>query len=390
MSASDANTAMLNAAATPFTPSFETDAPYLMEQHLYDTPAAIAQDNEASINFLTVHNAPPQFWEEAGYEDPRLDRLDAPHAGARRLLSVMTEAEYNNPIRACLDRPGVPRLLDAMERDREDRIFRLEKRMDTMHLSSGTSAINAEELIAPTPLASPQSSLRHRQDQGVPLPPSPPWSPAPVRQMVERSQKRKNRKNPMTRSGQRCRPSDKSRQVRMKLKVEVAGLQDRYGFTLFVVLFIYLCIIITANATNVLNYLLVASDVAAGDEDTVTRDNLARLKEGDITDEQFDRVERVNVAKARGKIPGSAIERVWVQAGILSHRGQSGWLLLWSGLESHSPEQTALEFQVGQPIQESWLGGLVISPSSPPPPASASKPSWNSRLANPSRNSWLE
>src|ERR1700710_225126 len=100
------------------------------------------------------------------------------------------------------------------------------------HLSSDISDIGVTGLIAPTPLASPQSSLRRRQDQGVPLPPSPPWSPAPVRQMVERSQRKKNRKNPMTRSGQRCRPSDKSRQVRMRLKVEVAGLQDRYGFAL--------------------------------------------------------------------------------------------------------------------------------------------------------------
>src|ERR1700709_522677 len=99
-------------------------------------------------------------------------------------------------------------------------------------LSSDISDTNVTGLVAPTPLASPQSSLRHRQDQGVPLPPSPPWSPAPVRQMVERSQKKKNRKSPMTRSGQRCHPSDKSRQVRMKLKVEVAGLQDRYGFAL--------------------------------------------------------------------------------------------------------------------------------------------------------------
>src|ERR1700710_2280297 len=100
------------------------------------------------------------------------------------------------------------------------------------HLSSDISDINVTEPIAPIPLLSPQSSLCHRQDQGVPLPPSPPWSPAPVRQMVERSQRKKNRKNPMTRSGQRCRPSDKSRQVRMRLKVEVAGLQDRYGFAL--------------------------------------------------------------------------------------------------------------------------------------------------------------
>src|ERR1700684_3894543 len=96
-------------------------------------------------------------------------------------------------------------------------------------LSSDISDTNVTDLIAPIPLLSPQSSLRHRQDQGVPLPPSPPWSPAPVRQMVERSQKRKNRKSPMTRSGQRCRPSDKSRQVRMKLKVEGGGVQGRFG-----------------------------------------------------------------------------------------------------------------------------------------------------------------
>src|ERR1700710_828960 len=99
------------------------------------------------------------------------------------------------------------------------------------HLSSDISDINVTEPIAPIPLLSPQSSLCHRQDQGVPLPPSPPWSPAPVRQMVERSQKKKTRKNPMTRSGQRCRPSDKSRQVRMKLKVEVAGVQEPFGFS---------------------------------------------------------------------------------------------------------------------------------------------------------------
>ncbi|KAF9793076.1 hypothetical protein BJ322DRAFT_1016681 [Thelephora terrestris] len=136
MSSFVANQALLDAAATPFdfSPSFETDAPLNVEQHLYDSPAAIAQDNEVAVNFLTVHNAPPQFWEDAGYEDPRLNRLDAPHAGARRLLSSMADAEYNDPIRARLDRPGVPRLLDAMEWEREDRIFRLERRMDTMYV----------------------------------------------------------------------------------------------------------------------------------------------------------------------------------------------------------------------------------------------------------------
>ena len=46
--------------------------------------------------------------------------------------------------------------------------------------------------------------------------------------MVERTLK-KQRKSPMTRSGQRCRPSSKSRQVRMRLKLEVASLQEKYG-----------------------------------------------------------------------------------------------------------------------------------------------------------------
>src|ERR1700710_288552 len=98
-------------------------------------------------------------------------------------------------------------------------------------LSSDTLAIDAMGRTAPTQLLTPPSSLRHLQDRGVPLPQSPPWSPVPSCQLVKRTEK-KNRKSPMTRTGQRCRPSDKSRQVRMKLKVEVAGLQDRYGFAL--------------------------------------------------------------------------------------------------------------------------------------------------------------
>jgi hypothetical protein len=99
------------------------------------------------------------------------------------------------------------------------------------NLSSGTSVTGAADPIAPTQLLTPPSSLRLLHDQGVPLPQSPPWSPVPRCQMVERTQK-KSHKSPMTRTGQRCRPSDKSRQVRMKLKVEVVGLQDRYGFAL--------------------------------------------------------------------------------------------------------------------------------------------------------------
>ncbi|KAF9780984.1 hypothetical protein BJ322DRAFT_1112375 [Thelephora terrestris] len=202
MSSFVANNVVLNAAATPFTPSFETDAPYDMEQHLYDSPANIAHDNQVAVNFLTAHNAPAEFWEQAGYEDPRLSgpRVQAAH-------------------------PGAVCLLDAMEREREDRIAKLEKRVDLMHLSSDISDTSVTGLIAPTPLASPQSSLRHRQDQGVPLPPSPPWSPAPVRQMVERSQKKKTRKSPMTRSGQRCRPSEKSWQLSSGISTFVLSSQ---------------------------------------------------------------------------------------------------------------------------------------------------------------------
>ncbi|KAF9791134.1 hypothetical protein BJ322DRAFT_1017705 [Thelephora terrestris] len=72
MSAFVANNALLNTTATPFdlSPSFKTDAPFDVEQHLYDTPANIAQDNQVAVDFLTAHNAPAEFWEQAGYEDP--------------------------------------------------------------------------------------------------------------------------------------------------------------------------------------------------------------------------------------------------------------------------------------------------------------------------------
>jgi hypothetical protein len=104
---------MLNAAATPFdfTPSFETDAPYDVEQHLYDSPANIAHDNRVAVDFLTAHNAPAEFWDQAGYEDPRPSRprVQAGH-------------------------PGAVLLLDAMEREREDRIAKLEKRVDLMYV----------------------------------------------------------------------------------------------------------------------------------------------------------------------------------------------------------------------------------------------------------------
>jgi hypothetical protein len=70
MSAFAANNALLNAAATPFnfSPSLE------VEQHLYDTPANIAHDNEVTIDFLAAHNAPAEFWEQAGYEDSNRTR----------------------------------------------------------------------------------------------------------------------------------------------------------------------------------------------------------------------------------------------------------------------------------------------------------------------------
>ncbi|KAF9789540.1 hypothetical protein BJ322DRAFT_1177836 [Thelephora terrestris] len=113
MSAPAVNNIALNAAATPFdfTPSFETDAPYLVEQHLYDSPANIAHDNQVAVDFLTAHNAPAEFWEQAGYEDPRLSgpRVAPAH-------------------------PGAVLLLDRMEREREDRIAKLEKRVDLMYV----------------------------------------------------------------------------------------------------------------------------------------------------------------------------------------------------------------------------------------------------------------
>ncbi|KAF9778055.1 hypothetical protein BJ322DRAFT_1114596 [Thelephora terrestris] len=91
----------LNAAATPFVPvvTYEADTPYDVEQHLYDTPANIAHNNRVAVDFLTAHHTPPQFWDQAGYEDPN---------------------------RTVMCAPGVSPLLDAMEREREDRIRKLE------------------------------------------------------------------------------------------------------------------------------------------------------------------------------------------------------------------------------------------------------------------------
>ncbi|KAF9789613.1 hypothetical protein BJ322DRAFT_1018224 [Thelephora terrestris] len=83
------------------------DAPLNVEQHLYDTPANIAHDNQVAVDFLTAHNAPAEFWEQAGYEDPNRTRRWA---------------------------PGVTPLQDAMEQEREDRILKLEKRMDVMYV----------------------------------------------------------------------------------------------------------------------------------------------------------------------------------------------------------------------------------------------------------------
>ncbi|KAF9779041.1 hypothetical protein BJ322DRAFT_1173523 [Thelephora terrestris] len=195
----------LNATATPFVSvSYKDDTPYDVEQHLYDTPTNIAQDNKVAVDFLTAHNAPSQFWEQAGYEDPNRTQRWA---------------------------PGVSPLRDAMEQEREDRIRKLEGQMDVMNLSSAISGTSAEGHIVLTPFLTPPLSLRHHQDQGVPLPQSPPWSPAPVPQMVARTSK-KECKSPMTRSGQWCCPSSKSHQVQMRLKLEVASLQEKYGFDL--------------------------------------------------------------------------------------------------------------------------------------------------------------
>ncbi|KAF9790302.1 hypothetical protein BJ322DRAFT_1103963 [Thelephora terrestris] len=62
----------LNTAATPFVSAspYEATTPYDVADHLYNTPTNIAHDNEVAINFLTQHQAPPHFWEQAGYDDP--------------------------------------------------------------------------------------------------------------------------------------------------------------------------------------------------------------------------------------------------------------------------------------------------------------------------------
>ncbi|KAF9789852.1 hypothetical protein BJ322DRAFT_1105721 [Thelephora terrestris] len=218
----------LNTAATPFVSAspYEAATPYDVDSHLYDTPANIAFDNKVSIDFFTQHQAPPHFWDQAGYEDPNRTIMNNGHAP----------------------------LLDAMEQEREERIAKLEKRLDLMHVMFGsldedfshfalehwgpfqaslydTSVMTAEESGAATCHSPLPLSLQHRQDRGIPLPQSPPWNPAPVLQMVERTAK-KSCKSLMTRTGQWCCPSSKARQVRMWLKLEVASLQDKYGFDL--------------------------------------------------------------------------------------------------------------------------------------------------------------
>ncbi|KAF9784726.1 hypothetical protein BJ322DRAFT_1021414 [Thelephora terrestris] len=115
--------------------------------HYNDTPTNITYDNEVAVNFLTAHNAPPHFWDQARYDDPN---------------------------RTIMCRSGVTPLVNAMEREREDRIAKLEKRLDLLHLSSDISDTNVRVPTAPTPLSPPLSSLQLRQDQGVPLPQSPP------------------------------------------------------------------------------------------------------------------------------------------------------------------------------------------------------------------------
>ncbi|KAF9784485.1 hypothetical protein BJ322DRAFT_1109212 [Thelephora terrestris] len=90
-----------------------------------DTPANIAHDNRVAMDFLTAHNAPPEFWEQAGYEDPN---------------------------RTVMRAPGVPPLLDAMEREREDRI---------RNLSRNLSSAPQSPVVPPPPTqsGSPSSSV---------------------------------------------------------------------------------------------------------------------------------------------------------------------------------------------------------------------------------------
>jgi hypothetical protein len=99
----------LNGAATPFVSAspYEAATSYDVEQHLYDTPTNIAHDNRVAVEFLTAHQAPPQFWEQAGYDDPN---------------------------RTITRPPGASLLLDAMERERERRIMKLEQRVDLMYV----------------------------------------------------------------------------------------------------------------------------------------------------------------------------------------------------------------------------------------------------------------
>ncbi|KAF9782116.1 hypothetical protein BJ322DRAFT_1111007 [Thelephora terrestris] len=95
----------LNVNTTPF----DATTPYNVNtsdvvNHLYDTPTAIACDNEVAQDFLRQHEAPFQVWDQAGHLIP---------------------------------------LLDTMERDREERIIRLEKRMDLMGSSPSIPSLES-------------------------------------------------------------------------------------------------------------------------------------------------------------------------------------------------------------------------------------------------------
>lgn len=100
-------------------------------------------------------------------------------------------------------------------------------------LSTPTPATAGWEqlLLSPSQMRAPSpfQSLRLPLDQGIPLPPylSPPSSPLPPPMVTQtvKSYKLKQR-------GQRCRPREKSQQVRMSLKLSIVKLQDKYGLSL--------------------------------------------------------------------------------------------------------------------------------------------------------------
>ncbi|KAF9783986.1 hypothetical protein BJ322DRAFT_1109839 [Thelephora terrestris] len=112
----------LNVNTTPFVAAspFDIDTTYDVANHLYDTPATIAHDNQVAQDFLRQHVAPFRVWDQAGHLIP---------------------------------------LLDSMECDREERIIRLESRW----ISCSCPKALCLQIMPP-------------QDQSPVIPPTPPGS----------------------------------------------------------------------------------------------------------------------------------------------------------------------------------------------------------------------